>query len=68
MTMSYLSRKPCGCLGMAVVDNPEHKRDVAKEIAKAVRLGEIVERVPLEKVRRTMWRCPTHSAKKEGDK
>ena len=60
MGMSYMSRQPCGCLGMAVVDNPDHKRDVAKEVAKAVRRGETVERVPTEDIRTTMWECPTH--------
>ena len=58
--MSYISKKPCGCLCMAVLDNPDHKRDVAKEIAKAIRLGETVERVPTETVRTMDWKCPEH--------
>lgn len=57
---SYISIQPCGCLGIAVVDNPEHKRDVAKEVAKAIRLGERVKRVTSDSVRKMDWRCPKH--------
>jgi len=62
-SMSYISRKPCGCLSMAVVDNPEHKKDVANEIAKAVRRGETVDRVTSEQVRTMDWKCPEHACK-----
>lgn len=64
-SMSYISRRPCGCLSMAVVDNPEHKRDVAKEVAKAIRLGETVERVTSESVRKMDWWCPKHRLERE---
>jgi hypothetical protein len=59
-SMSYISKKPCGCLAMAIVDNPEHKKDVAREIAKAIRAGETVERVTTESVRTMEWECPEH--------
>ena len=59
--MAYISKKACGCLAMAIVDNPDHKREVAKEIGKAVRLGETVERVPAEDVRTMAWKCSEHS-------
>lgn len=61
--MSYISKKPCGCLSMAIVDNPDHKKDVAREIAKAIRLGETIERVTLESVRTMDWECPEHRRK-----
>jgi len=64
MSMSYVARKPCGCFAMAVVDNPDHKRDVAKEVAKAIRRGETVTRVPSEDVRTMDWECAEHSSKK----
>lgn len=66
-SMSYISRKSCGCLAMAVVDNPEHKRDVAREVGKAVRLGETVERVTSESVRIMEWVCPQHK-RERGEK
>ena len=57
-SMAYISRAPCGCIRMAVVDSPDHKRDVAREIGKAVRAGESVERVTCEYVRQTKWTRP----------
>lgn len=60
MSYSYISRQPCGCLTVAIVDNPEHRRDVAKEVAKAIRNGEVVERVTSESVRKIDWYCPKH--------
>lgn len=66
-SMSYISRLPCGCLGILVIDNPEHRRDVAKEVAKAIRLGEAVERVATESVREMDWYCPEHRLERELD-
>ena len=57
---SYVSKKSCGCVCMAIIDNPDHKKDVAKEIAKAVRLGETIERMPTETVRIMPWKCSKH--------
>lgn len=64
---AYISRQPCGCLGMAIVDSPERKQDVAKEVAKAIRLGETVERVTTEYVRTVEWWCPAHKLERELD-
>ena len=50
-SMSYITKKPCGCLSMAIVDNPDHKHDVAREIGEAILQGETVERVTSESVR-----------------
>ena len=49
----YVSRcAACKKIVTAIVDNPAHKREVAKELADAIRSGEAVEMVPLEDVRR----------------
>ena len=61
MIMSYVARKPCGCVTMAIVDNPAHAKDTAKEISKAIRLGETVDRLPVEAVRAMPWKCSEHS-------
>lgn len=57
--MSYIAKKFCGCIVMAVVDNPAHLRDTAKEVAKAIRQGYIIERVTCDYVREN-WRCYRH--------
>lgn len=59
--MAYISRKPCGCLVMASVDDPKHADATAREVAKAIRQGEKVERVTVEFVREMRWRCDDHS-------
>ena len=66
-SMSYISKKPCGCLAMAVVDNPDHKKETAKEIARAIRAGETVERVTTEQVRTMNWKCLAHMEPKMTD-
>lgn len=35
--MAYLARKPCGCVPFVTVDNPDHGRQTAREIAQAIR-------------------------------
>ena len=51
--MAYVSRcTACKKIVTAIVDNPAHKREVAKEVADAIRSGEAVERMPVEDVRR----------------
>ncbi len=63
-SMTYVARAKCGCLKMAAVDNSEHKKDVAKEIAKAIRLGETVDRIPTAQVREMDWTCEAHKKDK----
>ena len=60
----YISRLPCGCITMACVDKLEHKRETAKEVARAIRLGETIDRVTSEYVRDTDWLCPKHRREK----
>jgi len=57
----YISKKLCGCIVLAVFDNPEHRADTAKEVAKSIRRGEIVERVTADYVQKH-WLCPKHQA------
>ena len=58
--MAYVSRcAACKKIVTAVVDNPAHKREVAREVADAIRLGEAVERVSVGDVRRAEFcSCP----------
>ena len=48
---AYIGRRPCGCIGFAAVDTPEHARATAKEVAACIRLGWTVERVTVAYVR-----------------
>lgn len=59
---TYVSWKPCGCLAMAVVDEAEHANLVATEVARAIRRGERIERLPVETVRTMDWKCESHKA------
>jgi hypothetical protein len=61
MSYSYIAKKECGCIVMACVDDLAHRRDTAKEVAKAIREGYIVERVTVDYVRKH-WFCPQHEA------
>lgn len=58
MAMAYIARAACcGNVVVAVVDNPEHARDTAREVARCVREGLAVERVPVEQVRHETLGC-----------
>lgn len=54
---AYIGRKACGCITLAVVDNPNHTKDTARSIAAAIRRGLTVERVTVEYVRLHMKKC-----------
>ncbi len=56
--MAYIGTAPCGCIRMAIVDDPNRRREVAREIAAAIRQGEAVERVTCDYVRTTKWTRP----------
>ena len=60
---AYIATKPCGCIVMATVDFPEHKREVAKEVGKAIRQGYTVERVAVSYVREH-WECSVHEGQR----
>ncbi len=55
---AYIGTAPCGCIRMAIVDDPKRRREVAREVAAAVRHGETVERVTCDYVRTTKWTRP----------
>ena len=50
--MSYIGRcRQCHKVYMAVVDEPEHADDVARDVAKVLADGDTIERVTVEWVR-----------------
>lgn len=51
-TYAYIAKAPCGCLVAVSVDSQEHKKDVAKDIAGFIKDGLIIERHPIEEVRK----------------
>lgn len=59
----YIAKCKCGCgaLVFASVDEPgqsaERLKDTAKELAKMVRSGFTIERMPVGEVRKANWRC-----------
>ncbi len=63
VSMTYVGRKSCGCVTMLVLDTPEHKREVAKEVAQVIRLGERLEHLTTEEVRAMDWKCAEHKEK-----
>lgn len=50
-SMCYLATDANGCDLVAIVDNPEHARDVAKEIAACIRDGLSVARITVDQFR-----------------
>ena len=64
---TWISQKACGCLSMAIVNSPDRQKVVAKEVAKAIRLGETVTRVPTQQVREMEWKCPEHKARRDSN-
>ena len=55
--MSYVGRKTCGCIVAAIIDDPDHRKEVAKEIAAWIKDGLTVERVTNDYVREHFRRC-----------
>lgn len=46
--MAYIGRCPgCQNIVMGIVDDPEYKKDIAKQVADGIKNGLQVERVPL---------------------
>jgi hypothetical protein len=62
--MAYYSRHECGGVVAAVVDMPEHKADVAKEVSKMIRQDGQVLRANVAKLRAMRW-CACFRTKKE---
>ncbi len=57
---TYIALLPCGCLGLAIVDEPELQMEIAKDIGKAIRQGLKVSRVSTQSVREMEWTCKQH--------
>lgn len=55
--MSYAGIKKCGCCVAAAVDNPEHKAETAKEVAKWIREGLTIERKTKQWVKENFTIC-----------
>jgi hypothetical protein len=56
-THFYLIRKACGCAIASIADIPECRKWTAADLARYVRQGYAVERMPLED-----WEAPTGCA------
>lgn len=54
-TWSYIGRDKAGVAVCAAVDQPEWAKDTAKEVAKWLRQGLTIERVPVEWVRKHLF-------------
>lgn len=56
---AYIGRKPdCGCVVAIIVDMPEYKKDVAKQVAEFIRDGLEIERVDLDAGKQELHSCP----------
>jgi len=63
---AYIGREEnCGCVTCVTLDVPDHKTDVAKDIARWIRQGMTVERVPVEDARSAFTSCPHRAKPKE---
>lgn len=59
--LDYIGTRPCGCVPFWVsADLPA--RDIAKEVARAIRDGLNIERVTTEESRRRIGWCAVHRA------
>lgn len=59
LTPAYIARCKCGCgaIVMATVDRPEYQKDVAKDVADAIRDGYTVEHVTVGYVHQAGFGC-----------
>lgn len=56
-TYAYVGVEPCGCVSAAVVDMPDHAKDVAKAVAEMIQHGSSVQRVTIEQCRALGFGC-----------
>lgn len=50
--MAYVGSEPeCGCVTFLIVDNPEHAKDTAREVARMMRAGLTINRMTVEDAR-----------------
>ena len=53
----YVGIKSCGCAVAAIVDTPEDRKHTAKEVAKWMREGLVIERRSVEWARANLTPC-----------
>lgn len=57
--MAYIGRKECGCVVCAYVDDPERRKDTAKEVSNWIKWGLTVEHVTIDYANEHFtWECP----------
>lgn len=59
--MAYVARCACGAVVAAVIDDPNYRRDTAREVAAWIRGGLVVERMTVDEARE-QWRPCTCEA------
>lgn len=64
---AYVALRPCGCVVMACANNPEHKKDVARAVAKCIRDGFRIEQRSVEATRVSKFSCDVCKTFKEKD-
>ena len=53
---SYIAKKPCGCIVMATIDTPGHRKETARVVGQCINQGYRIEHVTAQYVR-THWEC-----------
>jgi len=54
--LDYVCLKPCGCMGMWM-SGELNKKDLAKDLSKAVKEGLDIQRVTTEQAKKLPFRC-----------
>ena len=55
--MAYIGRKACGCVVAACMDDKDHPKYTAEDLAEFVMSGYTIERVPIEQARQMLTGC-----------
>lgn len=57
---THVFLKPCGCLSVALVDDPRNFVELGKAYKYAQKHGETYQVMDTQKVREMKWRCDLH--------
>lgn len=60
LSMTYVAKKPCGCIAMVAADKPHVMADAADDLARCMKEGMAVKRIPTTEVRTMPWWCRKH--------